>query len=119
MRKPRKADRLKFIAGATAIIESLGGTPGTYYDWQLETLYGTLHLSVISSEISLGWLATRFEDFERSKGIHGGPFTAKWNFHFHPSTSAGDSLAEICRELERVTGREVPQEIAGRLRASA
>jgi len=82
----------KFKAAVTEYIVGLGARPGRFYDHELDTPAGLLHLSVHDD-----WLATRFEDvrrgtaFTKTCGCPSNPFSGKWNFHFSPTSP--DALA--------------------------
>lgn len=66
-----------------------GARPGRFYDHELDTPAGLLHLSVHEA-----WLATRFDDvtrgtaFTKTCGCTCNPYSGKWNFHY------GDGSAE-------------------------
>ena len=97
MRLRRKSKRLakaeeRFKAAVTDFILSLGARPGRFYDYEMDTPAGLLHISVHET-----WIATRFDDVARGKaftascGCSCNVYSGKWNFHF------GDGTAESLR----------------------
>jgi hypothetical protein len=94
MQRRAKSKRLvkaeqRFVTAVTEFILSLGAKSGSFYDYELDTPAGLLHISVHET-----WLATRFDDvargvaFTKTCGYSSNPFSGKWNFHF------GDGSAE-------------------------
>jgi len=85
-----------FQAAVTDFIISLGAEPGRFYDYELDTPVGLLHLSVHDN-----WLATRFDDvglgraFTESCGRSCNPYSGKWNFHYSDSLDAQVVLADL------------------------
>jgi len=81
----------RFTAAVTKFITDLGARPGRFYDYELDTPAGLLHMSVHET-----WLATRFDDVAKGKaftatcGTSSNPYSGKWNFHFGDGTA--DSL---------------------------
>jgi hypothetical protein len=77
----------RFTAAVTKFILDLGARPGRFYDHELDTPAGLLHISIHES-----WLATRFDDvargtaFTRTCGYTCNPYSGKWNFHFSGGT---------------------------------
>lgn len=82
----------KFKAAVTSYIVELGARPGGFYDYELDTPAGLLHLSVYDD-----WLATCFDDVARATAFTktcrcpSNPYSGKWNFHF--GSSSAESLA--------------------------
>jgi hypothetical protein len=78
----------KFKAAVTNYIVELGARPGRFYDHELDTPAGLLHLSVHDN-----WLATRFDDVARATAFTktcrcpSNPYSGKWNFHFGSSSA--------------------------------
>jgi len=72
----------RFKTAVTEFIVNLGARPGSFYDYELDTPAGLLHLSVHDT-----WLATRFDDVAKGKaftttcGLACNPYSGKWNFH--------------------------------------
>ena len=90
----RKSQRLlkaqeRFKFAVTSYIVSLGARPGRFYDYEIDTPAGLLHLTVYDD-----WLATRFDDvglataFTKTCGCSSNPFSGKWNFHFGNGNAA-------------------------------
>jgi hypothetical protein len=85
-----------FVYSVTDFVHGLGARPGSFYDYELDTPAGLLHLSVHD-----GWLATRFDDvamgtkFTESCGRPSNPFSGKWNFHYAESYAVEAILAEL------------------------
>jgi len=81
----------RFVTAVTKFIMDLGARPGRFYDYELDTPAGLLHISVHDT-----WLATRFDDvalgtaFTKTCGCSCNRFSGKWNFHFGDGTA--DSL---------------------------
>jgi hypothetical protein len=75
----------KFKAAITNYIVGLGARPGRFYDHEMDTAAGLLHLSVHDN-----WLATRFDEVARGTAFTqtcrspSNPYSGKWNFHFSP-----------------------------------
>jgi hypothetical protein len=73
----------KFKAAVTAYRDSIGARPGHFYDYEMDTPAGLLHLSVYDD-----WVATRFDDVKQATtatktiGRPCNPFSGKWNFHY-------------------------------------
>ena len=61
--------------------------PGRFYDYELDTPAGLLHLTVYGD-----WVAARFDDvarggaFTKTCGCLCNPYSGKWNFHFCDGT---------------------------------
>ena len=96
----RKTKRLlkaeeEFKACVTNYIVGLGARPGHFYNFELDTPAGLLHLSVYDD-----WLATRFDvpalgtAFTKTCGQSSNPYSGKWNFHFGDGT-AGSLAPEV------------------------
>jgi hypothetical protein len=101
MRIRRNTKRLvkaqeRFNAAVSKLFESLGARPGRFYDLELDTPAGLLHLSVHGN-----WVATRFDDltlgraFTESCGRSCNPCSGKWNFHYADSHSPEIVLADL------------------------
>ena len=79
----------RFKAAVTAYIVSLGARPGRFYDYEIDTPAGLLHISIFGN-----WVATRFDDlalwraFTASFGCPCNPYSGKWNHHFFNGTIA-------------------------------
>ena len=89
----RKSKRLlkaeeRFKSAVTAYIVSFGACPGRFYEYELDTPAGLLHLTVYDD-----WLATRFDDvglataFTTTCGCSSNRYSGKWNFHFGDGTA--------------------------------
>ena len=78
----------RFKAAVTKFIVDLGAGPGRFYDYELDTPAGLLHLSVNNT-----WLATCFDDVAKGKafmatcGMPPSPHCGKWNFHLSDGAS--------------------------------
>lgn len=72
-----------FRQAVTEYIIGLGAVKGSFYDYELTTPAGLLHLSVWDTT-----LMTRFDDVDRAKHLTAScsqscnPYSGKWNFHF-------------------------------------
>ena len=81
----------RFVTAVTDFIVELGARPGRFYDFEMDTPAGLLHISVHET-----WLATRFDDvamgraFTATCGTSSNPYSGKWNFHF--GDGSADSL---------------------------
>ncbi len=85
----------RFKQAVTEFFTSLGARPGSFYDYELDTAAGLLHVSVHET-----WVATRFDDvaagtkFTESCGRSSNPFSGKWNHHYpdclHPDVAIAD-----------------------------
>ena len=79
----------RFTKAVTKLFQSLGARPGRFYDSEMDTPAGLLHLTVYGN-----WVATRFDDvalgraFTESCGCPCNPYSGKWNFHFFDGTAA-------------------------------
>jgi hypothetical protein len=79
----------RFKSAVTNFIVGLGARPGRFYDYELNTPAGLLHLTVHDD-----WLATRFDDvgpgaaFTKTCGCSSNPYSGKWNFHFGDGTAS-------------------------------
>jgi hypothetical protein len=73
----------KFKSAITNFIIGLGARPGRFYEYELDTPAGLLHVTVYDN-----WLATRFDDvargtaFTKTCGYSSNPYSGKCNFHF-------------------------------------
>ena len=73
----------RFKAAVTTYLDSIGARPGHFYDYEMDTPAGLLHLSVYDD-----WVATRFDDVKQATtatktiGRPCNPFSGKWNFHY-------------------------------------
>jgi len=82
--KQREKAHERFKATVTDFILGLGARPGRFYDHELNTPAGLLHLTVHRD-----WLACRFDDVLEGAGFTASchrpcnPYSGKWNFHFH------------------------------------
>jgi hypothetical protein len=95
----------RFKAVVTAYLASLGARPGRFYDHQLTTPAGLMHVSIYGN-----WIACRYEDvaqgraFTKSCGRACNPYSGKWNFHYGPAESfhPDQALADFCYHLDRL-----------------
>jgi hypothetical protein len=73
----------QFKAAVTTYFESIGARPSDFYDLELDTPAGLLHLSVYDN-----WVAGRFNDVKlataltKKIGRPCNPYSGKWNFHY-------------------------------------
>jgi hypothetical protein len=106
MPNPRKSKRLlkaeeRFKSAVTNFIVSLGARPGRFYEYELDTPVGLLHLTVYDN-----WLATRFEEvargsaFTKTCGCSSNPYSGKWNFHFGDGTAGSLHPDSVLRHLD-------------------
>lgn len=81
-RRLLKAEQ-RFKSTVTDYLLSLGARPGRWYDYELDTPAGLLHLTPYEN-----WLACRFDDvafgraFTATCGHSCNPYSGKWNHHF-------------------------------------
>lgn len=81
----------RFKTALTEYVIGKGARLGRFYDYELDTPAGLLHVSIYGN-----WIATRFDDVEAGKqftercGVPCNPYSGKWNFHF--STASVVSL---------------------------
>jgi len=86
----------RFMEAVTDYIVGLGARQGSFYQYQLDTPAGLLHLSVHEN-----WLATRFDDVDRGRaftvscGRSSNPYSGKWNFHYCDSLDTQVVLADL------------------------
>ncbi|MGD0900314.1 MAG: hypothetical protein ABR915_20980 [Thermoguttaceae bacterium] len=105
MPRPKSKRLLKaeerFQAAVTTYIVSLGARPGMFYDYELDTPVGVLHISVYGD-----WVATRFADpargteFTKTCGHACNPYSGKWNFHFGDGTAASLAPETVLPQLD-------------------
>lgn len=100
MKKPKKADRLAFTKGAQELIERFGAVRNAsefpLYEYSLQTRAGVLQITVYDSDVSLGWVACRFDDPKQARQfVDCNQFTGKWNHHF-----GSEPVADCLRSLE-------------------
>ena len=110
-RRPSEKQLLKarerFQAALTAYIVGKGARPGRFYDHEIDTPAGLLHITVYGS-----WIATRFDDvalgraFTETCGSSSNPYSGKWNHHFGDGTVASyepdSALAHFGYYFERL-----------------
>jgi hypothetical protein len=106
-RKSKRQLKLEeqFKAGVTAYLATLGGRPGRFYEQELDTPAGLLHVTAYGD-----WIACRFDDVELGKrfthfyGPACNPYSGKWNFIYGISGpfDPDQSLADFRRYLERL-----------------
>lgn len=97
--------RARFRDRVREYLASVGAREGRFYDLELPTPAGLLHLSVRDD-----WIACRFEDvslgrlFTSSCGRHCNPHSGKWNFHFGTNSSFDpeQALAEFRLFLDQL-----------------
>jgi hypothetical protein len=98
-RLPKAEQRFK--AAVTTYIVGLGACPGRFYDYELDTPAGLLHVSPYET-----WLACRFEDvargtaFTKTCGCSSNPCSGKWNFHFGDGTAASLDPDTVLPQLD-------------------
>jgi len=86
----------RFVEAVTDFVVGVGARPGTFYDYELDTPAGLLHLSVHD-----GWVATRFDDvalgnkFSESCGRSSNPYSGKWNSHYADMVDVKVILADL------------------------
>ncbi len=106
MRQRKKTKRLakaeeRFRAAVTDYIEGLGARPGRFYDFEMDTPAGLLHMSVYDS-----WLAVRFDNVVKGKtftatcGSSSNPYSGKWNHHFSNGTAQSLHPDRVLPQLE-------------------
>ncbi|MDY0166632.1 MAG: hypothetical protein RBS80_08820 [Thermoguttaceae bacterium] len=94
-RRQSKAER-RFIEAVTQFVLSLGGRPGSFYDYELDTPAGLLNVSVHDN-----WVATRFDDVAMGRAFSEAydracnPYSGKWNFHFPSGYTPELAVAEL------------------------
>ena len=88
MPRPNLKAQQRFKEAVSKLFQSLGAQAGRFYDLELDTPAGLLHVSVYGN-----WVATRFDDvalgraFTDSCGRPSNPYSGKWNFHYPDSLS--------------------------------
>ena len=93
--------RERFEAAVTKLLDSLGARPGNFYDYELPTPAGLLHISVNGN-----WVAARFDDVALGKAFTEScycpcnPYSGKWNFHFFDGTAASLDPKTVLPVLE-------------------
>jgi len=85
----------RFNEAVAEFFTGLGARPGSFYDQELQTPAGLLHVSIHDT-----WVATRFDDvpqgraFSESCGRPCNPYSGKWNHHYpdclHPDVVIAD-----------------------------
>jgi hypothetical protein len=86
----------RFDEAVTDFVLSQCERPGTFYEYELDTPAGLLHISVHE-----GWVATRFDDvalgtkFTESCGRSCNPYSGKWNFHYADTLGINVVLADL------------------------
>ncbi len=97
----------RFNEAVTEFFTGLGARPGSFYDHELDTPAGLLHVSVYEN-----WVATRFDDvaqgraFSESCGRPSNPFSGKWNHHFPDSLSPDVVIADLRFWFDRLMAWE-------------
>jgi len=107
MTRPKSKRLLKvekqFTDGVTAYFVALGARPGRFYDYELDTPAGLLHITVYGN-----WVATRFDDvargvaFTAAAGNPSNPHSGKWNHHFPEGTTPEAAMPELEFWFERL-----------------
>jgi len=93
----------RFQRTVLEFITSKGATPGSFYDFEIETKAGNLHLTPYDT-----WVACRFDDVERARTIVGNDgrlnrCSGKWNFHFsHDEIATPAALTYFAQNLEAI-----------------
>jgi len=86
----------RFNEAVTEFFTTLGARPGSFYDFELGTPAGLLHVSVHDT-----WVATRFDDvaagtkFTESCGRSSNPYSGKWNFHYFDTLKPEVVIADL------------------------
>jgi hypothetical protein len=105
----RKSKRLlkleeRFKRNITEYLVSLGARPGHFYDYELDTPAGLLHLTVYEN-----WVATRFDDVDLGRAFTeptgcnvSNRYSGKWNFHFSEGTTPEAAMPSLGFWLERL-----------------
>lgn len=106
----RKTKRLlkleeRFKKLITEYFVALGAQPGHFYDYELDTPAGLLHLTIYED-----WVATRFDDVARgvaftSKVGNGNvcnKYSGKWNFHYPEGTTPEAAMPSLGFWFERL-----------------
>ena len=97
----------RFRAALIEYIISKGARTGRFYDFEMDTPAGLLHLSVYGN-----WIATRFDDVALGRRFCDcNPFSGKWNFHFGfdgtvVSLDPEKAIAHFGSQLERLLAWE-------------
>jgi len=93
----------RFKAALNEFVVSKGARPGQFYNYELDTPAGILHLSVYDD-----WIACRFDDVARGRvateacGSSCNPYSGKWNFHFSEGTAPDAVIAHFGYFLGRL-----------------
>ena len=107
MRTMKKADRERFVAGANAIIASLGGVlsdpANQSYHWILTTRLGGLRLTVTENRTQgPGAVFCRFDQPQvASRSVGCNEYSGKWN-HFWFEGTVDHALYELEHRLKSV-----------------
>jgi hypothetical protein len=100
--------KFDFPAAVAASLRRLGARPAQCYDWELDTVAGTLRVTPYGT-----WIACRFDDVEAAtQRVRFGtlnPWSGKWNWHFErPNANDVDFFADqIERLLDTAPAPEV------------
>ena len=87
--KQKEKAESRFKEAVTAYFIGLGVRPGRFYEYELNTPAGLLHISIHG-----GWVATRFDEPKRgtvfTSAIHVpcNPYSGKWNHWYCDGTIA-------------------------------
>ena len=100
--KKRQGFYNSFKQAVTEYLISKGAVAADFYEFQIETTLGLLHVTPFDN-----WIATRFDDVDRAKAVLGSgrdvrlnPCSGKWNFHFADGTPEVDALSFFATNLE-------------------
>ena len=91
--------KFDFPAVVAANLLRLGARPAKCYDWELDTVAGTMRLTPYDT-----WIACRFDDVEAAKlRVRFGalnPWSGKWNWHYEqPNANDAEFFAENIERL--------------------
>jgi hypothetical protein len=75
--------RQVFLDTLVEYFVGLGARAGRFYDMELDTPAGLLHVTVNDT-----WVATRFDDPKRARQfVDCNPYSGKWNFHVNEGSA--------------------------------
>lgn len=99
-------ERRKLVKVATDLIVKLGAVPATFYQYQMETSVGKLHITIDNDDHRNGMLVIfcRFEEPKRALAIcpYANPYTGKNNFHFAKDDSYESALQAFTWMMTRI-----------------
>jgi len=102
MRKISKVNNKKFKKKCMEMFNKYGitETGSNFYEYQLDTQYGLLRLSVHDEEIFTYSIFTRFDEPEKAKEKFAcNPYSGKYNFHCADMETTLNSFERFIKEV--------------------